>query len=156
MPLSFTPQVILQFFFILLDIFGGICAIVLFTERNAHSILVSCVIIFLCVIDTWVLIADFPFISLIAFIENYACRGIYYIIIGCLFSSHHGLRLASWIIFWIAGIINIILNFLPFSKFTPLISQRGGVSRDNYEYPNNDYANNAQSIEKADAYAPLN
>ncbi len=157
MALKFTPHVILQFFLILLDIFGGICALVLFREKNAHSILVSFVIIFYCVLDCWTLIADFPFISLIAFVENYIGRGILYIIIGCLFSSSHGLRLACWIIFWLAGILNIILNFLHLPKFTPLASLRNGVSRENYDYQNNNqYANVAESNEKADAYAPLN
>lgn len=151
MSFTFTPHTILQLFFLLLDIFGGITAIVLFASKSPHIILVSFVIIFLCVLDAWALIADFPFISQIAFIETYIGRGILYIIIGCLFSSSHGVRLAAWIIFWIAGILSIVLNFLSFPKFTPLVSRRGGISRENYENPNESHPN-----EKVDAYAPLN
>lgn len=155
--INFTPNTILQFVFILLDTFGVIVSLILFGEKSAHAILNSFVIIFFCVIDAWVLLADFPFISQIVFIESYIGRGILYIIIGCIFSSHRGLRLASWIIFWIAGIFSIVIHFLNFPPFAPIFGQRG-PSRENYEYPNNgnNYQNDNLTNDKGDAYHPLN
>lgn len=138
MPLTFTPATIFQIILILLDVYAAVVAFVLFFEKSAHSILVSFVIIGISVVDIWTMISTFPFISYIEFIRNYIGKGILYIIVGCLFSSTYGVRLASWIMFWFVGIICIIFNFTNLARLTPIVStgEPTPVADYNYEKPN--------------------
>ncbi|OHS96004.1 hypothetical protein TRFO_10172 [Tritrichomonas foetus] len=123
MPFALSAISIFHLCLILFDVYGVVVAIVLMFDKSAHSILVSFVIICICVLDAWSIIGKFPLLHFFPFIISYVGKGILFIVLGCLFSATWGIRLASWIIFWIIGGMLIIFEFLPIPKISPILQQ---------------------------------